>query len=150
MTDRPTGDHIQVGDIRQAQGIAIGRGARAEVHGNVISGAEAQVDPEALRSVLRELRTALGQAGLPDDVQLRAETAAGNALVQGIKDGKAQPEPLVAHVEQIGKSLKEAHVAVEEGSKLWESVQKLAPVLGPLVAGGARAVAAWFGVPLSI
>src|SRR4051794_14717894 len=114
MAERHDGDSFQFGNLTNVQGLAAGRGARAEVHGNIIAGAAEQVDPETLRVALRELRTALGQANLPDETQLRAETAAGNALVQGVKDGKAQPEPLVAHVQEIGNSLKEANVAVEQ------------------------------------
>jgi hypothetical protein len=53
----------------------------------------------------------------------------------------------VENVKKIGETLKEANAVMQEGSTLWQSVQKLAPQLGPIV-GGARVVAGWFGMPL--
>jgi hypothetical protein len=147
MANRRDGDHITVGDISHAQGIAVGCGAHAQVTGSTIAGGARAIDPETLRATLKELRTALGQADLPDDTLIDVQTAAGNALRQGVKDGEVQPDALMYHVKEIGETLKQANVAVQEGSTLWESIQKLAPLLGPLV-GGARAVGAWFGVAL--
>ena len=147
MTDQHTGDHITVGDITHGQGIAIGRDAHAEVQSSSNS-STAAVDPEVVRSVLKELRVALGQANLPDDTVISAQTATGNALVEGVKGDAVKPDVILANVQKAGETLKQANVVVQEGSTLWQSVQKLASVLGPLVVGGARVVAAWFGIPL--
>jgi hypothetical protein len=147
MTSKCGGDEITVGDIQNAQGIAIGRQAQARVDGHVTSVPQA-VEAEAVRTALKVLRTALDTAGLAEDMAIRAQTAAGNALVEGVQDGQVQPESLVHHVRKVAETLKQANVAVDEGSSLWKSVQSLAPVLGPLVVGGAPAVAAWFGVQL--
>ena len=147
MTDQHNGDNITIGDITHAQGIAIGRKAYASVQGSVNADA-ASLDPETVRAALKELRTALGQANLPDETVISAQTAAGNALVEGVKDDAVKPDVVLSNVQKAGEALKEANVVVEEGSSLWQSIMKLAPVLGPLVVGGAHAVAAWFGIPL--
>jgi hypothetical protein len=51
-------------------------------------------------------------------------------------------------VKKIGESLQQANVAIEHGSQLASTVVKMATILGPVVVGGAKVVAAWFGVPL--
>ncbi len=145
MTEQDRGDSIQVGNITQAQGVAIGRGARASVTGhNVAQGA--QLDPTALRSALQELFAALGQTGLPADKAIGTQTAVGKAL-EGVQDDQVQADTVVPNLERAGELLKQAKVAVDEGSSLWESVMKLGAVLGPAV-GGARVVAGWFGIPI--
>jgi hypothetical protein len=150
MTTRRDGDHIQVGDITSSGGIAIGRGANATFTGSINAGAAKDVDPDALRAALKELRSALRQSGLPEDAGLEAETAAGAAAIEGVKNGQVKPEAVVERVQQVGETLKGAKVAIEEGSDLWQSVLKLAPLVGPLVQGGAKAVGAWFGVPIPV
>jgi carbonic anhydrase/acetyltransferase-like protein (isoleucine patch superfamily) len=148
MTNQDTGDHITIGDMSNVQGAAVGRNAQAHVTGNLTVGAAASIDPNALRAALKDLRTALGQANLPDDIVISTQTAAGTALMNGIKDDKVDSKTVVSNVQQIADTLKQTNVAVQEGSTLWASIQKLAPLLGPLVVGGAHIVAAWFGVPL--
>src|SRR3712207_3403006 len=106
MSKPGNGDQITVGDISHAQGVAVGRGARAHVRGSIISDAAKEVDAEAMRAALRELHAALGQANLPADTAIAAQTAAGTALIQGVKDGEVQPEPVVTQVQQIGETLK--------------------------------------------
>jgi hypothetical protein len=147
--DTQYGDRFQVGDISGSQGLAIGRAARAEVHGNIIADARA-VNPETLRMVLTDLQAALGRADLPTEAKLVAQTAAGNAVLEGVVGGEVKPDVVVPQVEKIGAVLKRANVAVQEGSALWESVQKLATTVGPLVQGGAQVVGGWFGVPLPL
>ncbi len=146
MEDQPTGgDKIDVGDISGSQGIAIGRRARATVTGHNLS-SDVKVDAQQLRTALEELYDALGQAQLPRDQVRRMQTTAGNAI-DGVKDNEVKAETVVQNVQKIGETLKQANTVVEQGSSLWQSVQKLAPLLGPLV-GGAKIVAAWFGVSL--
>ncbi len=146
MEDQPTGgDKIDVGDISGSQGIAIGRSARATVTGHNLSG-DVKVDAQQLRTALEELYDALGQAQLPREQVRTAQTAAGKAL-EGVKDKQVQADTVVQNVQKIGETLQQANTVVQEGSSLWQSVQKLAGLLGPLV-GGARVVAAWFGVSL--
>lgn len=105
-----------------------------------------QADLVELRQALKDMHAALGQAHLPDDTLIGAQTAVGNALVQGIKNGEAKPGVILSHVQEVAETLKQANVTVREGSSLWQSVQRLAPLLGPLVVGGAHAIAAWFGI----
>ena len=140
------GDHIEVGNITGSQGLAIGRQARAAVRGNRSLGAGGG-DPEALRAALTELHGALAQANLPPQTAITTQTAVGKALEEGVPGSEVKPEAVAANVQKVGEVLKQANVAVQEGSSLWQSVQKLAPLLGPAV-GGAQAVAGWFGVPL--
>src|SRR5882672_2078370 len=77
--ERTSGDNITVGDINNAQGIAIGRNASAQVTGNNISG-DVKIDAKELRTVLEGLYDALEQGGLPRDKTRSVQTAAGNAL----------------------------------------------------------------------
>jgi hypothetical protein len=90
--------------------------------------------------------TSLSQANMPRDKMISTQTAVGKAL-EGVKDDEVQAEIVVSHIQTVGEVLKQANVTVQEGSSLWQSVQKLATLLGPLV-GGARIVAGWFGVLL--
>lgn len=108
----------------------------------------AQPDPAAMRQALKELYAALEQAPLPDDAKIGAQTAAGNALLQGVKDGEVNLHAVESHVQEVANTLTQANIAVREGSSLWQSVEKLAPLLAPVVAGGMQAVGAWFGVAL--
>jgi hypothetical protein len=142
---RPDGDNITVGNISRSQGIAIGRNATTTVTGHNISG-DVKIDPRELRTALGELWDALGQAPLPRERLRSAQTAAGNAL-DAVTDNEVKSDTVVENVKKIGETLKEANAVMQEGSTLWQSVQKLAPLLGPIV-GGARVVAGWFGMPL--
>jgi hypothetical protein len=138
-------DNITVGNISNAQGIAIGKHATARVIGHNISG-DVKVDAGELRAALEQLYDALGDVGLSRDKTRSAQTSAGNAL-EAVKDDEVKSETVVENVKRIGETLKEANVAVQEGSTLCESAKKLAPLLGPFV-GSARIVAGWFGIPL--
>ena len=139
------GDHTKVGDIINAQGVAVGTNASARVIGNNIPG-DVKIDATELRSALEDLFDALNQTALPKDKTRSVQTAAGNAL-DAVNEGEVKADVVVKHVKKIGETFKEANVVVQEGTSLWESVKKLAPLVGPLV-GGARIVAGWFGVPL--
>lgn len=65
-----------------------------------------------------------------------------------LEDKEPQGEALASNIKKIGDSLKEADVTLEHGSQLASSVMKMAIILGPVVVGGAKVVASWFGVPL--
>lgn len=139
------GDQISVGNITNAQGVAIGRSARATVMGSTIQ-AGATIDAGQLKAALQDLWQAIGQSQLPTEQQITAQTAAGNAL-GGVKDDTVDGDSVVDHVKKAGEALQGANTVIEQGSSLWASVQKLAPLLGPLV-GGARVVATWFGIAM--
>jgi hypothetical protein len=128
---------------------AIGRHATAT--GNTFTqiryDAGAKVDPAALQAALAELHAALGAAALPRAQAISAQTAVGNALEGGVQNGQVKPEALVPNLKKAAATVKQASLVVQQGTSLWESVQKLAPLVGPLV-GGAHVVAGWFGIPL--
>lgn len=145
MQQQTDGDNITVGDISKAQGIAIGRNATARVVGHNMP-QDVKVDAAELRATLEQLYDALGEAPLPRDTTRSAQTAAGNAL-DAVTDAEVHSGTVVENVKKIGETLKQTNVAVHEGSVLWESIMKLAPLIGPLV-GGARIVAGWFGIPM--
>jgi hypothetical protein len=106
------------------------------------------VDAAALKAALQELYAALGEAPLPAETRMAAQHATSTATYEGVKNDEVQPGVLEVNLKQAGAALQQANVAVEQGSKLWASVQKLAPILGPALGVGAHAVAGWFGVPL--
>jgi hypothetical protein len=142
-------DQIQIGSIDRSQVGAIGPHAKGKVSGplNINADAATQIDAQALKAALMDLYSALGQSNLPQDKLITAQGAVSTAINQDIKDDKVEPEGLASHVELVGKTLQEANVAVQEGTSLWESVQKLAPLVGPIV-GGARVVLQLFGIPV--
>jgi hypothetical protein len=145
MNDKPDGgDSISVGNITGAQGVAIGRQATANVTGHNI--ASDALDRNQLKTILEGLLDALGDPQLPRDHTCAAQAAAGKAITAA-NDKESKPDSIVGGVKEIGDTLKQADIAVKEGTSLWESVQKLASLIGPLV-GGARVVAAWFGIPV--
>lgn len=145
MSDRRNvGDSIEVGDITQSQGIAIGREAYSEVSGNVVVGTANYLEVDELKRVLEDLYESLDQ--LPLDMRIRSQMATGTALSLGIEDGKAKPDVLVRQLQVVGDTIKQTNVMVEEGSSLWNNVRTLSTIVAPVVTGGARVVAAWFGV----
>ncbi|MBA3945029.1 MAG: hypothetical protein H0X37_10765 [Herpetosiphonaceae bacterium] len=137
------GDSNTVGNITNAQGIAIGTNAHASVVGHNIQ-SSGKIDAQTLRSVLEELYDGLGQAQLPRDKAITAQTAVGNAL-GAVQDDKVKPDTVVENVKKVGETLKQTNTVIQEGSSLWQTIQKLLPLIGPL-AGGASVVAHWFGL----
>lgn len=138
------GDHIDVGDVKNAQGVAIGRGAFAQVTGGRVSG-DIQVDLGAVRSALGDLHESLAAAELDRDVRIAAQTAVGKALAEAGDGG--DNETILARLRTVGETLQQANLAVNQGSALWNNVARLSMLLAPL-AGGARIVASWFGIAL--
>jgi hypothetical protein len=135
---------IQVGNITNAQGVAVGEHVTATVTGSTInSGA---VDLGQLRTALESLYDGVATAGLPKDKARGAQTAAGNAIEAAAeKDGKL--DAVAGSVKKVADMMKEANMVVNEGSTMWNSVKTVAPLLGPVV-GGAHIVASWFGMTL--
>jgi hypothetical protein len=139
------GDQITVGDITGSQGIAIGKNASARVTGHNLSG-EVRIDPGELRAALGELYDAVGDLDLPREQKITAQTATGTAL-QGVTDKEVDARTVTSNLERAGEALKQADVAVQQGTSLWEHITRLGDLLGPVV-GGARIVLGWFGIPL--
>src|SRR5262249_24233693 len=135
-------------DVFVNTGVAGAQGPNADVHDNTftqVAGAAQVADAAGLVAALIDLQTALGVTDLPPHARLQAQTAAGNAALEGVKDGKVLADALTENVRRVGAVLKDANVVVEEGSTLWPTLQKVASLLGPLV-GGAGVVAGWFGL----
>lgn len=150
MSDPAPGDHISIGDIKNAQGVAVGRGAQAHVTGNLTVAEHAatdQVDPAELRAVLDRLYDLLDEAGLPKDSMRKARRAAEDAI-EGVTEGRVEATTVTHNIEKLGEAFKEANVTVQQGTSLGQSLIKLATLAGPLVAGGAHAIGALFGLPL--
>ena len=143
--ERRDGDSIVVGDVTSSQGVAIGKNASARVTGNNLAG-DVKINAQEFRAALEALYDGLDKAGLPRDKTRSVQTAAGNAI-DAVTEKEVKSDVVVENVKKIGETIKQANVAIQEGSTLWQSIQKLSPLLGPLV-GGARIVAGWFGVPL--
>ena len=143
--DDKSGEHgnISVGDITKSQGVAIGNHAQAQVTGHNISG-DIGTNLKELKTVLEEFYDSLGTTELPREKMRSAQIAAGDAL-RSVSQDDVKSGVVIENVKKVGEALKEANVTVQEGTSLWESITKLAPLLGPLV-GGAHIVASWFGV----
>jgi hypothetical protein len=145
MREGQRGDRIEVRDIKQVPGVAIGRGARTG-HLPIVSG-KAAVDPAALQAELKVIYTTLNQANLPNDAKIVVQSAAGPAVVEGVKNGQAKPDVILPRIQEFGETLREAQVVVREETALWQSINALTPLLGPLV-GGSRVDAGRFDLSL--
>jgi|SRR5215213_3213840 len=143
--DNRSGDTITVGDIASSQGIAIGRQASATVTGHNMPN-DVKIDAGELRAALAGLYDSLDQTELPREKTRSAQTAAGNAL-DAVSEDEVKSATVVENVKKVGETIKQANVAVREGSAIWQNVKKLAQLIGPLV-GGANIVGSWFGAPL--
>ncbi len=105
------------------------------------------IDLETLKKSLVELYGHLPSAGLPAETQMELQASIYQS--KKLLEGKEPPNEEVANtVKKIGESLQQANVAIEHGSQLASTVVKMAAILGPVVVGGAKVVASWFGVPL--
>ena len=134
------------GSVNSRQ-IVVGTGASAS-YTDASSTVASNVDVAALREALKAFRADLAQANLSDDAVIAAQTSVGQAILEGIKDDRVEAQPLQQHLQQAAATLKESNVAVQEGTALWNSISKLVPLLAPVVAGGARAAAGWFGISI--
>ena len=144
-------EEVLMGDRYEISGQVGAVGPHAQATGNTFTqiryDAAAAIDPTALKAALSDLYGAIGEAGLPKDRAISAQTAVGTALENGVQGNEIKPDAVVTNIEKVGSILKQANVVAQQGSSLWDSVRKLAPIVGPLV-GGAHVVASWFGVPL--
>lgn len=136
------GDRIKVGDISASQGLAIGRDAKVRIVGDNA----ARVDASQLRAALGEFYEVVGAAGLDREQCIDAQTAVGNAR-RAVTDESVDAGSVAANLQQVGETLRQAGAAVDEGTRLGESVGRVATLFGPLV-GGAAIVAGWFGLPM--
>jgi len=139
------GDQISVGSITGSQGVAIGRNASTVVTGHNLAG-DVHIDSGELRAALDGLYDALASLDLPRDEKMAAQTAAGNAI-SGVSSEEVDAETVTSNLEKVGQALMKADAVIEEGTSMWDHVTRLGSLLGP-VAGGAKVVAAWFGIPL--
>jgi hypothetical protein len=132
-----------VGNITNAQGVAVGEHASATVTGSNVSTGNVNVDQ--LRAALESLYDDLATADLPKEKERSAQTAAGNAI-EAVNKKNGELDSVADNVKTIAETMKEANVVIKEGSSMWNSVKALAPLLGPMV-GGAHIVLSWFGLP---
>jgi hypothetical protein len=138
------------GDITTNQSISgdtfiIGHGGSIQ-RIEMVSGAP-PVDREALKGGLQELYAHLGRAGLPMETLMEIQGVIGKAAkMTGEPGGK--PEALAQQIQEVGEALQRSGGRVEAGTPVALSIARIAGILAPVVVGGARAVAGWFGLPL--
>ncbi len=105
------------------------------------------IEVDELKKTLLELHKSLESAPLPEDTKVDAQVAASQARKAADRqDVKA--DELVGHIKEVGDTLQAAGVTIKQGSQVASSVLRIASIVGPLVVGGAKVVAAWFGLPL--
>ena len=140
------GDLIFNGTINQGQGFSIGQGSSVHltVAGN-LSQVAPKVDLEALKESLTELYQLLGEASLPVENKMRLQTLTGQT-VEITEQKQPDASVLTAHIKQLGETFQSAGETIEEGATVGKSILKIASLVGPWVVGGARVVAAWFGL----
>lgn len=143
----PGGDHIHIGGSVKGQGIAIGREASAQASGNVYQEGDVTIDRPALKNNLMELYEQLGASALPLKQKMALQLAIGRAA-ELAEHEETQTEALAEGVRQIGETFERTGEAIEAGSQVGRTILKIVSIVGPLVAGGARIAAGWFGLPL--
>lgn len=139
--------NITIGGSFSGENTAMGHAAQAIQTKTLYQNGQPTIDLETLKSSLVELYGHLQSAGLPPDAQMEAQAAAYQSK-KILEDKEPQSEALATNIKKIGDSLKDANVTLERGSQLAGTVVKMAAILGPVVVGGAKVVASWFGVPL--
>lgn len=143
------GDVIFNGTINQGQGFAIGQ--ESSVHmtviGNLSQRADSSVDLAALKESLTNLYQLLAEASLPVENKMKLQTLTGQAVELTTQE---QPDAgaLTAQIKQLGETFQHVGETIAEGETVGHSLLQIACLVGPVVAGGARVVAAWFGLHL--
>ena len=139
--------NITIGGSVSGENMALGHAAQAIQTKTLYQNGQPTIDLASLKSSLVELYGHLQSAGLPPDAQMEAQAAVYQSK-KVLEDKEPQSEALAGNIKKIGDSLKEANVTLEHGSQLASTVTKMALILGPVIVGGAKVVASWFGVPL--
>src|SRR5262245_61549108 len=115
VNDKPNnGDNITLGNITNSQGLAVGRNASANVTGNNLPG-DVNINAGELRAALEALYEALAQGGLAREKLRSAQTAAGHAI-EAVTEKDVKSDVVLENVKKIGETLKQANVAVQEGT----------------------------------
>jgi hypothetical protein len=143
----PGGDYIRIDGPVKGQGIAIGREASAQANNNVYQEGNVTIDRAALKNNLMELYEQLGASALPVKQKMALQLAIGRAAELAERE-ETQAEALAEGVRQIGETFERTGEAIEAGSQVGRTLLKIVGIVGPLVAGGARIAAGWFGLPL--
>ena len=128
------------------KGNQVSIGQVSSINVDIVIGAP-PINQEDLKGGLDELYTNLGALGLPTPI-LRAVQRATDRAAELAEQPSAEQNELAKQVREIGETLKSSGGTVEAGTSAAVSIAKIAGILGPVVVGGARAVAAWFGLHL--
>jgi hypothetical protein len=138
---------IEISGHVSGQNFSIGHGSQVQVTQTITHNGQPTIDLAALKGSLLELYGQLQNAGLPLESQMETQAAIIQAK-KSTEEQDPQSEALASNIKQIGETLQNANVTLERGSQLAATAVKVATILGPIVVGGARVVASWFGVPL--
>jgi hypothetical protein len=111
------------------------------------------IDSAQLRSLLEQVSDALEQ--LSDALaevrlttnQKGATQSATHHATEALQDRIVNADTVESSLKRVGETLSQANVVMEEETPLWNSIARLARLLGPLV-GGPGIVASWFGIAL--
>lgn len=141
------GDSFHVEGGVKGSGIAIGRGASAHASGNVYQEGNVTIDRAALKSSLMDLYEYLGASSLPLKQKMALQLATGRAA-ELAEEQELQAQAVTGQIKQMGETFQSAGEAIDAGSQLGHKILNIARIVAPLVGGGARIVASWFGLPL--
>jgi len=127
--------------------VVIGHGSNISIIKSVYENGKPSIDINALKESLLELHKSLESAPVSEDVIFDAQLAAKQARKEAGQDD-VKTETLVGHIKEIGDTLQSAGDVVKQGTETAASVLKIAGIVAPLVTGGAKVIASWFGLPL--
>lgn len=135
---------IHTGDVHGSQ-VFIGDHNQVTMGPPALVSGKPAIDVEELKKTLIELNKSLDV--LPEARRIDAQHASNKARLS-LDDDQPKPQETVKQIQNIGEALRATGTAVKQGSQLATAVLKLAGIVGPLVVGGAKVVAAWFGIHL--
>ena len=145
-SSRNKGD-IHIGGSVTGGDFTIGHGNVVHIVKSAYEDGKPTINVDDLKKTLLELHKSLEAAALPDDAKVDAQVAASQAR-KAVDQQDGKTEELVNHIKEAGDALQSAGATIERGSQVAGSVLRIATIVGPLVAGGAKVVAGWFGLPL--
>ena len=82
---------------------------------------------------------------MPVENKMKLQTLTGQA-VELTEQEQPDAGALTAQIKQLGETFQSAGETIAEGATVGKSILMIANLVGPLVAGSAQVVAAWFGL----
>ncbi len=101
---------------------------------------------QALQTSLQDLYDQLGEQFSGE--QKRTVLRAADQAIQAAEEQNPRPDAVAGKLQEMSQAIDKTGTRIQAGTKVAASLLSIAHVAAPLVAGGARVIAGWFGLPL--